>query len=89
MAFFLINIGTYDGVLFGLKILKENPTEVTQIYSVKAGDLSIWAMSSNAKTLAIGGFQEIIKLFNIWKRVEVGELIEHQGTITCLAFFEN
>jgi len=31
----------------------------------------------------------VIKLFNIKKRIEVGELIEHQGTITCLCFFEN
>ena len=41
MAYFLINIGTYDGVLYGVKVMKDNPTEATQIYSVKAGDLSI------------------------------------------------
>jgi len=29
MAYFLINIGTYDGVLYGVKVMKDNPTEAT------------------------------------------------------------
>jgi len=46
-------------------------------------------MDSSSKYLAMGGYQEIIKLFNLKKRVEAGELHEHKGTITALRFFKS
>jgi len=46
-------------------------------------------LANNGKFLALGGFEEVIKMFNIKKFVEVGELVDHKGTITGLDFFKN
>jgi protein MAK11 len=60
-----------------------------QLFSFKATEGSIRRMANSDKYLAIGGFDEVIKIFNLKKHVEVGELIDHKGTITCLEFFQN
>ncbi len=39
--------------------------------------------------LALGGFSEIIKLYNVRTKKEIGELMEHTGSITALAFYES
>jgi len=38
--------------------------------------------------MASGGTDEVIKLYDLKKRKEVGTLLHHSGTITCLTFFE-
>jgi protein MAK11 len=38
--------------------------------------------------LALGGFNEIIKLYDVEKKLEKGELSEHNGSITCLQFYK-
>jgi len=37
--------------------------------------------------MASGGTDEVIKLYDLKKRKEVGTLLHHSGTITCLAFY--
>lgn len=59
------------------------------LFAFKAMEGSIRRMANSEKYLAIGGFDEVIKIFNLKKNVEVGELIDHKGTITCLQFFKN
>jgi protein MAK11 len=38
--------------------------------------------------MASGGTDEVIKLYDLKKRKEVGTLLHHSGTITCLTFFQ-
>ena len=38
--------------------------------------------------MASGGTDEVIKLYDLKKRKEVGTLLHHSGTITCLAFYQ-
>ena len=46
-------------------------------------------MAGNGKLLALGGFSEIIKLYDVKNKKEQGELMEHHGSITALQFFKN
>ena len=86
---FLINLGTYDGILYGITVNKADPTVNKSLYSFAVGDRSIRAISANQKFLALGGFQEVLKLFNLKKQVECVERLENTGTITCLEFYQN
>lgn len=58
-------------------------------FAFKAAEGSIRCIANSDKFLAIGGYEEVIKIFNIKKYLEVGELVDHKGTITCLQFFKN
>ncbi len=49
---------------------------------------SINAIAGNNNMLALGGFSEIIKLYDLKTRKEKGELMEHTGSITYLQFYE-
>jgi WD40 repeat protein len=40
--------------------------------------------------MALGGFSEVIRLFDVRKKKDLGELAgEHSGSITCLQFYKN
>ena len=40
--------------------------------------------------MALGGYSEMIRLFDVRKKKDLGELAgEHSGTITCLQFYKN
>ena len=41
-------------------------------------------MDGNNYMLALGGFDEVIKLYDLRTKKEKGELIEHTGSITFL-----
>ncbi|CAI2367070.1 unnamed protein product [Moneuplotes crassus] len=58
-------------------------------FAFKATEGSIRCMANCKRFLAIGGYEEVIKIFDLDKNIEVGELIDHKGTITCLKFFQN
>lgn len=45
-------------------------------------------MAGNGHLLALGGFSEIIKLYDVRLKREKGELMEHTGSITHLEFYE-
>ena len=101
----LVSAGSYDGNLVGISVrydpeLEYNPDlEVGDQgfngyysktkYAFKTFEGSIRTMANNGKYLAIGGFEEIIKLYDLHKQLEVGELVDHKGTITQLEFFKN
>jgi len=40
--------------------------------------------------MALGGYDEVIRLFDVQKKKDLGDLVgDHNGTITALQFFEN
>ena len=44
----------------------------------------------NKNLMAIGGFDEVIRLFDVAKKKDLGDLVgEHHGTITSLQFYKN
>ena len=50
---------------------------------------SINAIDGNSQYLALGGYSEIIKLYDVATKREKGELMEHTGSITALQFYKD
>lgn len=58
-------------------------------FAFRAAEGSIRCMDNSHRYLAVGGYEETIKIFDLKKLIEVGEMVDHKGTITCLKFFQN
>eukprot|EP00347_Sterkiella_histriomuscorum_P008517 403344799 len=99
---YIISIGNYEGGLLGLSfndpedVQDELETEFAfnsiQVFIYRFNILiqgSINAIDGNRNLLALGGYQEIIKLYDVKTKKEKGELMEHTGSITALQFYKN
>ncbi|KAJ1948363.1 60s ribosome biogenesis protein mak11 [Linderina macrospora] len=84
---FLITAGTYERILYGIEaqfvgtLLTLSPRF---IFPAHIG--CIKAVSAGGRFLASGSTDEIVKLYDLKKRVELGSLHEHKGSITSLQF---
>jgi WD40 repeat protein len=61
-------------------------------YQLIASSSSINTIDGNKKLVALGGFEEVIRLFDVTTKKDLGSLMgsgSHEGTITSLQFFEN
>ena len=66
--------------------LKDVETE----YSFSATQGSINCADGSQNLLAVGGYDETIRLFDVRRKKDLGELVgEHLGSITALQFFKN
>lgn len=79
-----IATGAYEGFLYGFH--QEN---LELVWSYPAHLSSIRCLALNHKYLVSGGSDEHVKIYSLNSRKEVGSLMHHQSTITCLAFFQN
>ncbi|RHY34262.1 hypothetical protein DYB32_001065 [Aphanomyces invadans] len=89
--------GTYEGMLYGWEAStkdltgKKPRTALKMIYGYPAHTECIKAlammMEHDGKTLLTGGNDEMIKIYNVKKKVEVGILMQHKGAITCLEYY--
>ena len=98
---YVISCGNYEGGLLGLSFpsYDQIDTNLTTEYAFSASEVrilsnlmyiqgSINAIAGNKNLLALGGFSEIIKLYDLNTKKEKGELLEHTGSITYLQFYE-
>ncbi|RLO06572.1 hypothetical protein DYB28_011761 [Aphanomyces astaci] len=86
--------GTYEGMLYGWEAStkdltgKKPKSALKMVYGYPAHTECIKAlammMEHDGKTLLTGGNDEMIKIYNVKKKVEVGILMQHKGTITPL-----
>ncbi|KAJ2336957.1 60s ribosome biogenesis protein mak11 [Coemansia sp. RSA 2681] len=84
---FLVTAGTYERILYGIegRFVGEQLTLNPQfIFPAHIG--CIKAVSVGGRYLASGSTDEVIKLYDLKKRVELGSLHEHKGSITSLHF---
>ncbi|KAJ1646696.1 60s ribosome biogenesis protein mak11 [Coemansia erecta] len=84
---FLVTAGTYERLLYGIegRFVDDTLTLKAQfIFPAHIG--CIKAVSVGGRYLASGSTDECIKLYDLKKRVELGTLHEHKGTITSLFF---
>ncbi|RLN97327.1 hypothetical protein BBJ28_00003422 [Nothophytophthora sp. Chile5] len=86
--------GTYEGLLYGWECPTVATGAATKMkltfgYAAHAECIkSVTLMAAKqGKTLLSGGNDEMIKIYNVDKRVEVGSLMEQHGAITSLEFF--
>jgi protein MAK11 len=79
ISFGSTNKGTLD--LSKSELLKDLKTE----YSFTASESSLNCADGCQNLLALGGFEEVIRLFDVHKKKDLGDLVgEHEGTITAL-----
>ncbi|RWS04286.1 p21-activated protein kinase-interacting protein 1-like protein [Dinothrombium tinctorium] len=82
-------IATYEEFLIGYKLKQENDKYTfEQSFTNHAHTGSVRSISCSQKYLASGSTDESIRIFCLMKRVDVGTVVEQQGTINCLQFFE-
>ncbi|CAH0482019.1 unnamed protein product [Peronospora belbahrii] len=86
--------GTYEGLLYGWECPIVTAGESTKMrltfgYAAHSECIKSVALmgAKQSKTLLSGSSDEMIKIYNVEKRVEVGSLIEQHGAITSLEIF--
>lgn len=85
----IVSCANYEGGLLGLSVADfSNLADMETEYAFSATQGSINAMDGCKHLLALGGFSEVIKLFDLRTKKEKGELMEHTGSITFLQFFQ-
>ena len=90
-----MSLGGYEGGLLGLSFkkgadgkldIRDPQTE----YAFNATEGSILCAEGCEGLMALGGFDEVIRLFDVHKKKDLGDLVgDHNGSITALQFFEN
>ncbi|KAG9126136.1 hypothetical protein FRC07_004743 [Ceratobasidium sp. 392] len=94
---FKIIVGTYEKLLYGLEgrvlLEKDLPGQLSvslkPIFIFPAHVACVRAVAASpqgGKWLATGSTDEIIKVWDLRRRKEVGGLVQHQGSITHLSF---
>ncbi|CCE81830.1 Piso0_002505 [Millerozyma farinosa CBS 7064] len=84
---FRIIVGSYEHNLQCLSVLLNGSQAVFQpIFHFEAHSLSIKAIDVARRYLVTGSNDELIRIFDLQKRKELGTLLGHQGTITKLQF---
>lgn len=81
-------LGTYDGAVAGLSLTTDDSSALT-LTTYFATESHISAIRSAAvcgKFAATGGVDEVVRLYDVDARVEIGTLFQHQGTVTSLSF---
>ena len=81
-----IVVGTYGGLLYGYT-LNDKKMKLTFGYTAHASCIKSVAFIQDSPILLSGGADEIIKIYNVAKRVEVGNLLQHTGPVLCLEPF--
>ncbi|KAG9104231.1 hypothetical protein FRC06_004215 [Ceratobasidium sp. 370] len=94
---FKIIVGTYEKLLYGLEGRLEAKKDLPEGFSVRLTPIFIFpahvacvravaASPQGGKWLATGSTDEIIKVWDLRRRKEIGGLVQHQGSITHLSF---
>ncbi|KAJ1899871.1 60s ribosome biogenesis protein mak11 [Kickxella alabastrina] len=84
---FLISAGTYERLLYGIEgRFVGNQLTLNPQFIIPAHTGCIKAVSVGGRYLVSGSTDESIRLYDLKKRVELGSLHEHTGTITSLHF---
>ncbi|KAG8714969.1 hypothetical protein FRC11_006299 [Ceratobasidium sp. 423] len=94
---FKIVVGTYEKLLYGLEghVVNDPESEdklsitLTPVFIFPAHVACVRAVAASpqgGKWLATGSTDEIVKIWDLRRRKEVGGLVQHQGSITRLSF---
>lgn len=89
-----ITAGCYEGGLYGWTASSDSEgtigtPELMWSFGAHIGAVKAVAVDEAGEILATGGEDEYIKLFNLKTRTERGELFQHKGSITALAFYKS
>ncbi|KAJ2633500.1 Protein mak11 [Coemansia sp. RSA 1290] len=84
---FMAIAGTYERLLYGFEASQDEEQVTLKPQFIFPAHIGcIKAVATGGRYLASGSTDEIIRLYDLKKRVELGSLHEHKGTITALQF---
>ncbi|KXN72478.1 WD40 repeat-like protein [Conidiobolus coronatus NRRL 28638] len=87
---FEVVVGTYEKILYGLKVSEVKNSKfslsVEPTFIIPAHLNSIKTINCGGRYLASGSADENIIVYDLKKRVDLGTLMHHQGSITSLQF---
>lgn len=85
---FRIVVGSYEHNLLCLSLILKEKAEplFTPIFHFQAHTLSIKSIDIAKRYLVTGSNDEHIRIYDLKKRKELGNLLSHQGTVTTLKF---
>lgn len=83
-----IIVGTTEEFILGYQLTcqKDGKVSLSQSFADHSHTGSVRQIAISGKFLVSGASDEILRIFNLHSRTEVGLIMEHQGTITDLAF---
>lgn len=94
---FLISIGSYERTIYGIDIeVKTSESDPQSIslegkvgFAVPAHNGYIKCIASCPKYLVSGGVDEVIRIFDLKKRKDIGSINQHDGSIKALDFYDS
>ncbi|XP_017266540.1 p21-activated protein kinase-interacting protein 1-like [Kryptolebias marmoratus] len=82
--------GCYEQITFGYRVKPgENEWTVKADFTHHAHTASVSVVAASEKFVVTGSKDETIQVYDLKKRTEHGALLHHDGTITCLEFYES
>lgn len=94
---FLISIGSYERTIYGVDV-EVKPSESDPLamemhgkvgFAVPAHNGYIKCIASCPRYLVSGGVDEVIRIFDLKKRKDIGSINQHDGTVKALGFHES
>ncbi|KAK2723479.1 hypothetical protein QYM36_001968 [Artemia franciscana] len=83
-------VGTYEEFVLGLKLQKQDEKyKLSQTFSDHGQCGSVRCIAVSGKFVACGSSDETIKVYDLQKRIDFGNLIKHNGTVTCVDGFKS
>ena len=95
---FLISIGSYERIIYGVDVEvtsnnEEDDSKITLTgalaFAIPAHNGHIKCIASCPKFLVSGGVDEVIRIFDLKKRKDLGSINQHDGTIKALDFYDS
>ncbi|KAG0720321.1 p21-activated protein kinase-interacting protein 1-like [Chionoecetes opilio] len=82
-----IIVGTNEEFILGYEaVLKDGGVSLRQTFADHSHSGSVRQVTVGGRMLASGAADEMIRIFNLKTRTEVGIVMEHHGTVSSLAF---
>lgn len=90
---FLVSIGSYERTIYGvdIEVDESDPRKLEGKvgFAVPAHNGYIKCIASCPKYLVSGGVDEVIRIFDLKKRKDIGSITQHDGSIKALDFYES
>mmetsp|Transcript_6896 Transcript_6896/g.11861 ORF Transcript_6896/g.11861 Transcript_6896/m.11861 type:complete len:350 (-) Transcript_6896:162-1211(-) len=80
--------GTYEKFILGFRASIET-AKLQPVFGYAAHDGCVKSVAAAGRILVSGSTDEIIKIYDLKRKKEVGNLVQHDGPVTTLAFFRN
>lgn len=93
---FLISIGSYERTIYGvdIEVIENEKDHSVKLegkvgFAIPAHNGYIKCIASCSKYLVSGGVDEVIRIFDLKKRKDIGSINQHDGSIKALDFYES